>query len=117
MTGALVGSGLMLLLVQVHGAVATQRFPQFDNPAVKVWRTVIAPHSRTEMHRHDHARVAVALTSGTLTFVDEHGSRETHAWQAGSAYWLTGMAPGAMHADVNEGDQPIEVMMVELEKE
>ena len=115
--GVLTGVGVLLAGGQVHDALKTQRFPQFENDSVRVWRTVIAPHSRTEMHRHDHARVAVAMSSGTITFVDDHGAREDHVWEAGKAYWLTAMASGATHADVNDGAQPIEVMMVELEKE
>jgi hypothetical protein len=33
------------------------------------------------------------------------------------AYWLPKNAPNTLHADVNAGDQPIEVMVVELKKD
>jgi hypothetical protein len=39
-----------------------------------------------------------------------------HVWQTGKAYWLPANAPGTRHQDVNVGDKPIEVMVVELQK-
>ncbi len=33
------------------------------------------------------------------------------------AYWLDANAPGTLHQDINVGDKPIEVMVVELESE
>jgi hypothetical protein len=45
------------------------------------------------------------------------GTAETHVWETGKAYWLPANAPNTKHADVNAGAEPIEVMVVELEKE
>jgi quercetin dioxygenase-like cupin family protein len=107
-----------LLLSQAAKQIAqSQRVPQFDNDAVKVWRSVILPHQPLAMHHHDHPRVIVALTGGTMNLVDPAGHVEPHVWQAGKAYWLPAMAPGTLHSDVNAGDRPIVVMVVELEKE
>jgi hypothetical protein len=69
------------------------------------------------MHRHDHPRVIIALSGGTMKIVEQGGSSEEHVWETGKAYWLPANSPGTMHADVNAGDKPIEVMVVELEKE
>lgn len=95
----------------------TARTPQFENDAVKVWRSVIAPGQPLAMHRHDHPRVILALRGGTLKIVDEGGAGELNAWEAGHAYWLPANPPGRQHADVNAGDHPIEVMVVELKHE
>ena len=95
----------------------TQRFPQFDNEDVKVWRSVVLPNSPLTMHRHDHPRVIIALKGGTMNIVTQNGPTESHVWETGKAYWLPANPPGAMHADVNAGDKPIEVMVVELLKE
>ena len=95
----------------------TQRVPQFDNEDVKVWRSVIAPKAPLTMHRHDHPRVIVALSGGTISIVEDNGKSEAHVWETGKAYWLPANAPNTMHADVNQGDQPIEVMVVELKRE
>jgi quercetin dioxygenase-like cupin family protein len=95
----------------------TQRFPQFDNEDVKVWRSVVMPNAPLMMHRHDHPRVIIALRGGTMKIVDQGGKSEAHVWETGKAYWLPANPPNTMHADVNAGDKPIEVMVVELEKE
>ena len=100
-----------------HPAVETQRIPQFENDEVKVWRSVIAANQPLTMHRHEHPRVIVALSGGTLMVAQDSGKTESHVWETGKAYWLPANAPGTMHADVNQGDQPIEVMVVELKQE
>jgi quercetin dioxygenase-like cupin family protein len=93
----------------------TERFPQFDNDEVKVWKTVIQPKQPLTMHHHDHGRVLVALTGGTLNIVEPSGAKEVLPLEGGKAYWLPAMAPGAVHSDVDAGDKPIEVMVVELQ--
>ncbi len=90
------------------------REPQFQNSEVKVWKSVVLPHSPLPLHRHEHPRVIVALAGGTMQIVEESGSTETHEWQTGKAYWLPANAPGTRHQDVNVGEKPIEVMVVEL---
>ena len=94
----------------------TGREPQFQNAEAKVWKSVVFPHSPLPFHRHDHPRVIIALTGGTMQIVEQNGSSETHDWQTGKAYWLPSNAPGTSHQDVNVGDKPIEVMVVELQK-
>jgi quercetin dioxygenase-like cupin family protein len=95
----------------------TQRFPQFENPDVKVWKTVVMPNQPLAMHHHDHPRVIIALTGGTMNIVDPSGNIEPHVWETGKAYWLPAMPPNTLHSDINAGDKPMEVMVVELEKE
>ncbi|NYF89134.1 hypothetical protein RBB79_06255 [Tunturiibacter empetritectus] len=95
----------------------TQRFPQFENEDVKIWKTIVTPHQPLAMHHHDHPRVIIALTGGTMNIVEPSGASETHVWETGKAYWLPAMAPNTLHSDINAGDKPMEVMVVELEKE
>ncbi len=107
-----------LLISQVVNEVTqSQRVPQFDNDSVKVWKSVVLPHQPLAMHHHDHPRVIIALTGGTMNLVDPSGKIEPHQWETGKAYWLPAMPPNTLHADVNAGDKPIVVMVVELEKE
>jgi quercetin dioxygenase-like cupin family protein len=94
----------------------TGREPQFDNADVKVWKSLILPNSPLPMHRHEHPRVIVALAGGTMKILEDNGKSELHEWQTGKAYWLPANAPGTQHQDVNVGDKPIEVMVVELQK-
>src|ERR1700757_985079 len=95
----------------------TERIPQFENEDVKVWKSIVLPNAPLTMHRHEHGRVIIALKGGTMKIVENSGASEAHGWDTGKAYWLPANAPGTMHADVNAGDQPIEVMVVELKKD
>jgi quercetin dioxygenase-like cupin family protein len=93
----------------------TQRVPQFENSHVKVWKSTIAPNTPLPLHRHDHGRVIIVLQGGTMQIVDQSGTSETHVWETGKAYWLPKNPPNTMHSDVNAGEPPIEVMVVEIE--
>ena len=95
-------------------AAQTQRIPQFENAHVRVWKSVIAPNAPLSPHRHDHGRVLVALQGGMMKLVDQSGASETQTWETGHAYWLPANAPDTLHSDVNVGDRPIEVMVVEV---
>ncbi len=114
-TGILLGAIGVLLSQQL--GVQTQRIPQFENDDVKVWKSIVTPNAPLTMHRHEHGRVIVALAGGTMKIVEQTGSSEPHVWETGKAYWLPANAPNTMHADVNAGDKPIEVMVVELKKD
>ena len=109
--------GAFAVLHSQTAPTQTQRLPQFDNEDVKVWKAVVMPGAPLVMHRHEHPRVIIALSGGTMKIVDPQGKSEEHVWETGKAYWLPTNPPNTMHADVNAGDKPIEVMVVELEKE
>jgi len=96
---------------------STQRIPQFENSYVKVWKSTIVPNAPLALHRHDHGRVIIALQGGTMKIEDQSGTSETHLWETGKAYWLPANPPHTMHKDVNVGDHPIEVMVVEVEND
>ena len=93
---------------------ATVRTPQFENESVHVWKTLIAPGQPLTLHRHENGRVIVALTNGTLRIVKESGESKTVTWEKGNAYWLSADPPGEKHGDLNDGPDPIEVMVVEM---
>ncbi len=118
MTGKL----LLIGLVFAAGFAAAQtlqttgREPQFENADVKVWKSVIRPNDPLPSHRHEHPRVIVALQGGTMKILQQTGESEVHEWQTGKAYWLPANAPGTHHQDVNMSKQPIEVMVIELQK-
>ncbi len=114
---------LVLLFASIGGirsqtaGTQTQRVPQFENEDVKVWKSVVLPNAPLTMHRHEHPRVIIALRGGTMKIVEKSGASEQHVWQTGKAYWLPANPPNTMHADVNAGAEPIEVMVVELKHE
>lgn len=96
---------------------STGREPQFENADVKVWKSLILPNAPLPLHRHEHPRVIVALRGGTMKVLEESGKSELHHWETGKAYWLPANPPGTRHQDVNMGDKPIEVTVVELQNE
>lgn len=94
----------------------TGRESQFENEQVKVWKSIVLPNDPLPLHRHEHPRVIIALNGGTMKILEESGQSELHDWKTGHAYWLPANAPGTRHQDVNVGDKPIEVMVVELQQ-
>lgn len=92
----------------------THRIFQFENEYVKVWKTVIMPHQPLKMHRHDSARVVVGLKGGSLTKIEQTGETSELKFDTGKAYWLTEDPPETFHGDVNESEEPIEVMVIEI---
>ena len=96
----------------------SRREPQLENEHVRVWKSIIMPKQPLTLHRHDHGRTLIALTDGQLKVVDKDGKTiDTYDWKAGKAYWLGVDPPGQMHADVNDSDKPVEVIVVELKKD
>jgi hypothetical protein len=95
----------------------SQKIPQFGNADVNVWKSIVMPNAPLVMHTHEHARVIIALTGGTMKIVYENGQSEQHEWETGKAYWLSQEEGKRRHADVNTGAKPIEVMVVELLKD
>jgi hypothetical protein len=98
-------------------AQTTRREPQFENDHVRVWKSIILPNQPLALHRHEHGRTIVALKGGTLDVVDGEG-RTTRkvTWESGKAYWLDADPAGQMHGDMNRGETPIEVIVVEMKR-
>lgn len=110
------------LALGVAGTLAAQstpavsrREPQFDNATAKAWKSIIMPKQPLTYHRHDHSRAIIAITGGTLDLVRPDGHTQKNVWEAGRAYWYGPDEPGTTHADVNNTDRPIEVIVVEFQ--
>lgn len=109
------GAGAMWAQQQQPGS---RREPQFENAQVTVWKSIVMPNQPLSLHRHDHGRVLVALTDGQLKVVDGAGKTlDTYNLKAGKALWLGIDPPGQMHADVNPGTKPVEVVVVQLKRD
>lgn len=84
---------------------------EFENDDVRVLRITYGPHEKSVMHEHP-ANVAVFLTDGSGQFtmpdgktIGWHSKAETVEWDA-----------GGKHLPENLGDQPFELILVELKK-
>ncbi len=113
----LAGAAFFAGLAVAQTMAQTGRELQFENSAVKVWKFTVLPNNPLPLHRHEHPRVIIALRGGSMKILDDTGKSEVHEWQTGKAYWLDANAAGTRHQDINVGDAPIEVMVVELENE
>ena len=111
-------AGAAMSCTQQQQPTATRREPQFENDNVRSWKSIIMPRQPLTQHRHEHGRALIALTDGQLKVVDPNGKViTTYNWERGKAYWLDADPAGQTHADVNETDKPIEVIVVELKKD
>lgn len=95
-------------------AIPLTKEPQFENDHVKVWKTTFLPHQKLKLHRHDKTRIVVGLKGGTLTKFEESGETSPLVYETGKAYWMPKDPPKVQHGDVNESDEPIEVMIIEF---
>ena len=74
LAGVMLGAGVVLVAQQA--VTKTQRVPQFENGDVKVWKSVVLPNAPLTMHRHEHPRVIIALSGGTMMIVVQTGAAE-----------------------------------------
>jgi len=74
----------------------TQRIPGFENDDMKVWNSVVMPNAPLTMHRHEHPRVIIALSTGTMKIVEQNGPAEQHVWETRSAYCLPANPPNTL---------------------
>jgi quercetin dioxygenase-like cupin family protein len=80
-----------------------------ENSRVRVLRVHYGPHEKSVMHRHP-AAVAVFLTPQDARFALAGGKTVDRRAVAGEAQWT----PAETHLPENLGDQPLELILVEL---
>ena len=103
-------------LSTVSSAQLTTRIPLFSTELVDVWRTIIHPHQPLSMHRHAHSRIVIPLSDTRLTVFHDNGAQEDVLWVKGQAYLLPADPPDELHGDVNEQEQPAEVIVVQFKQ-
>jgi quercetin dioxygenase-like cupin family protein len=82
---------------------------EFENAQVRVLRVKVGPGEKSIMHRHPNA-VAIFLTDVNGKFTFPNGTTQDLSRKAGDALWT----PAITHQPENLGDQPFEVILVEL---
>ena len=82
---------------------------EFENDEVRVVRIKYGPHEKSVMHEHP-ANVAVFLTDANGKFTLPDGKTVADSMKAGSVQWDA----GGKHLPENVGDQPFELILVEL---
>lgn len=82
---------------------------EFENAQVRVLRIKVGPGEKSIMHRHPNA-VAVFLTDLNGKFTFPGGKTENVTRKGGDVMWT----PAVAHLPENAGDQPFELILVEL---
>ncbi len=84
---------------------------EFENSQVRVLRIKVGPGEKSVMHRHPNA-VAIFLTDTTGKFTFPNGTTQDITRKAGDALWT----PASTHQPENVGNQPFELILVELKR-
>jgi len=82
---------------------------EFENAQVRVLRVKVGPNERSVMHAHPNA-VAIFMTDANGKFTFPDGKTEDLIRKSGDVLWT----PATIHQPENTGDQPFEVILVEL---
>ncbi len=82
---------------------------EFENKQVRVLRVKYGPHEKSVMHRHPNA-IAIFVTDASGKFTLPNGKTQDLVGKAGETLWT----PAGRHLPENTGDQPFEVILVEL---
>jgi len=81
----------------------------FENEQVRVVRISYGPGEKSVMHYHP-ANVAVLMTDNQMTFTHPDGKTVDVSGKKGKVVWDA----GGKHLPQNTGDQPVEVLLVEM---
>ena len=83
---------------------------EFENAQVRVLRVKVGPKEKSVMHAHPNA-VAIFMTDANGKFTFPDGKTEDLIRKSGDVLWT----PATTHQPENAGDQPFEVILVELQ--
>jgi quercetin dioxygenase-like cupin family protein len=82
---------------------------EFENARVRVLRVKYGSHEKSVMHWHP-AGIAIFQTDANVRFTFPNGKTEDRPGKAGNAIWTA----AGRHLPENLGDEPFEVILVEL---
>ena len=82
---------------------------EFENEQIRVIRVVYAAGEKSVMHEH-LPNMAVFLTDGKVKFTLPDGTSQEAPVKAGTTQW----DPGGKHLPQNIGDEPLELVLVEV---
>jgi quercetin dioxygenase-like cupin family protein len=84
---------------------------ELENDQVRVLRIKYGAHEKSAMHAHP-AAVLVCLTDFRGKFTLPNGKTEERRGKAGETIWT----PAEEHLPENLGDEPLEIVLVELKR-
>lgn len=88
---------------------------------VMVWKSTVVPKNGDvkglPLHRHNHARFLIPLSDGTLQRVDADGTTTDYSLKKGEAFFLSEDTADGFHTDEAIGENPLEMVVVQFNKE
>jgi quercetin dioxygenase-like cupin family protein len=84
---------------------------EFENDQVKVLRITYGPGEKSKMHSHAEG-VVVFLSDGKGKFTMPDGKTQEESFKSGVVIWTD----ATTHKPENTGDEPFELIQIELKK-
>jgi len=109
----------LLLLISPYGIAAdceTHRQVFFENKDTKVWQSTICPHEKLAFHVHQFARILIPAESGQIKVVYESGEEKMITLVKNHPIYLDKAQGKDRHQDINPGNTPLHVTLIELRK-
>lgn len=97
-------------------ACETKREVFIENAETKVWRTTICPNQVLPFHTHQFARVLIPEETGALKVIYQSGKNDIILLKKRTPILLDKAQGSSPHQDVNMGQYPIHVTVVELKR-
>lgn len=107
---------ILLLSSQFVSAAAceTKRHVMIENSETKVWTSTICPQQKLDFHTHHYARVLIPAEDGVLQVIYQSGRTKTIKLHKEQALFLDKLQGKESHQDVNIGDKPLHLTLIEL---
>jgi hypothetical protein len=97
-------------------ACETTREVYIENATTKVWKTIICPNQKLPFHTHQYARIVIPATKGNLQVIYRSGKKDLIKLEKDTPLFLSAAQGKESHQDVNIGNKPIQVTVIELRK-
>lgn len=103
-----------MLCLSSFGIQALEYEVQFDNELVNVAKITLDPYEEVGYHRDVNPRVIVVLQGGTITRVESTGEITDIALPTGYSIFREPDLPGEYHKNINNGPEPIQMVVIQL---
>ncbi len=104
---------LTLSLLSIK-ATTLEYVKQFENEKTTAAYVKIMPQEVIGDHYDQYPAIVVALKGGTITRLEADGSTTRVEFPTGQSVFRPAETPAQMHKSVNEGAEPIELIIVQL---
>ncbi len=85
-----------------------------ENDQIRVSKIKVFPGEEVGWHRDENPRVVIGLKGGTVTRIEEDGSKNDVYFPEGKAIFLDADPIGQMHRGINASKREIEIIVVEV---